>query len=69
MKKNFLAVALAAAFSALTFAQTTPPANPQTQTPSTSKTQDPKTSNKPKKTKKSKKQAKKDGTATTNPSK
>jgi hypothetical protein len=32
MKKSFLAGALAAAFSALTFAQTTPPSNPQTPT-------------------------------------
>jgi hypothetical protein len=58
MKKSFLAVALAAAFTTLTFAQATPPANPQTPP-----AQD-QTGKKTKKShsKKSKKQEKKDNT-------
>jgi hypothetical protein len=62
MKKSFLAVALAAAFSALTFAQTTPPSNPQTPASQDSGTK------KTKKVKKSKK-PKKDSGSTATPSK
>jgi hypothetical protein len=55
MKKSFLAVALAAAFTTLTFAQAAPPSNPQT--PS-SQDQTKKTTKKG--SKKGKKQEKKD---------
>jgi hypothetical protein len=61
MKKSFLAVALAAAFTTLTFAQAAPPSNPQT-----APSQD-QTTKKTKKNhaKKSKKQEKKDITGST----
>lgn len=58
MKKSFLAVALAAAFSALTFAQTAPLSNPQTPASQDSGAK------KTKKTTKHKKAPKKDGAAT-----